>query len=101
MPAKGELKVILTINAENPAVPLYIYKGKIEEGSLQLIDTAKSSVFRINLPVNEYYSVAAKYKSGSKTIFAVDGDRIKRKKSVMCDSTCWSVVNGKINVKLK
>jgi len=100
-PTVGELKVELTINTENPAVPIYIYKGKIEEGSLQVLDTAKSSVFKINLPVNEYYSVAAKYKSGGKIVFAVDGDKIKRKSSTMCDSTCWTVVNAKVNVKLK
>jgi hypothetical protein len=100
-PTDGELKVLLTINAENPAVPIYIYKGKIEEGALQVMDTAESSVYRIKLPVNEYYSVAAKYKSGSKTIYAVDGDRIKKKSSAMCDSTCWSVVDAKVNVKLK
>ena len=100
-PTDGELKAEITINTENPTVPIYIYKGKIEKGELQKTDTAKTSVYKINLPVNEYYTVAAKYKSGGKTIFAVDGDRIRRKSSRMCDSTCWSVVNAKVNLKLK
>lgn len=100
-PTEGELKVVLTINAENPAVPLFIYKGKIEAGELLSVDTAESSFYSVILPVNEYYSVAAKYKSGSRTIYAVDGDKIKRKSSVMCDSTCWRVIDAKVNVKLK
>jgi len=99
-PEVGNMNIKLTINNENTEVPISVYKGKYEDGVLVTSDTATSSKFVLSLPVNEYYSVTARYKSGDKIIFALDGDKIKKKKNILCDSTCWSVIDGNVNLKL-
>jgi len=83
-PAEGKIFVKLTINSENTAVPLYIYKGKLEENNIIYYDTISSASFDTLLPVDNYYTVAAKYKKGN-----------------VCDSVCWSVEDAEVNVKLK
>jgi len=52
--------------------------------------------------LNEYYSVKAEYNLGEKTIYAVDGDKIKTKfVTETCDLDCWIITGGIINTKLK
>ena len=101
-PDSADLVVKVTINDENPWVPLVIYKGKIEDQLIDYIDTAICEDYYLWVKVDEYYSVEAKYKSGNKTIIAVDGDRIKAKKnSSECDETCYWIKGGYINVRLR
>ncbi len=101
-PDSADLTVKITINNENPRVPLVIYKGKIEDQVIDYIDTAINSDYYLWVKVDEYYSVEAKYKSGNKTIIAVDGDKIKAKKnSSECDETCYWIKGGYINVRLR
>jgi hypothetical protein len=101
-PDSADLTVKVTINNENPRVPLVIYKGKIEDQVIDYIDTAINSDYYLWVKVDEYYSVEAKYKSGNKTIIAVDGDKIKTKKnSTECDETCYRIKGGYINVRLR
>ena len=79
-----------------------IYKGKIEDQVIDYIDTAINPDYYLWVKVDEYYSVEAKYKSGNKTIIAVDGDKIKTKKnSSECDETCYWIKGGYINVRLR
>ena len=99
-PFYGSLKIKLTINSENTKVPIVIYKGSVESNVVEYIDTLSTTEFNIDLPLSSYYSVTAKYRSGSKTIIAVDGDDVIKKISNICDSTCWSIQNGTANVQL-
>jgi hypothetical protein len=101
IPENGTMKIEVTINAENPKVPIVIYSGNIENNIIQLNDTLTENSKNITLPVNNTYSITAKYKSNGKTIFAVDDDKIKATSNAVCDSTCWSVTNGSVNLKLK
>jgi hypothetical protein len=100
-PVKGTLVIKLTINEQNPAVHVKIFRGKFEQNDLIREDTLTDELWRPVLPVDEYYTVAAYYKAGGKTIIAIDGDKIKLKSAVKCDSTCYSVKDGKVDVKLK
>lgn len=100
-PFDGNMHVKLTINSENPAVPLTIYRGKLEDGVVILRDTVSESTYDTLLPVDYSYTVTAKYTKGSSTIIAVDGDKISSSNTVTCDSTCWSVKPGSVNVRLK
>jgi hypothetical protein len=100
-PFTGNMHVKLTINGENPAVPLTIYRGKLEDGVIILHDTVSESIYDTLLPIDSYYTVTAKYTKGSSTIIAVDGDKISSSNTVTCDSTCWSVKAGSVNVRLK
>ena len=100
-PFEGNMHVKLSINSENPAVPLTIYRGKLEDNVVFLRDTVSESIYDTMLPVDNFYTVTAKYSKGSSTIIAVDGDKISSSNTVTCDSTCWSVKSGSVNVKLK
>ncbi len=97
-PTQGQLNISLTINKENTKIPIAIYIGKIENNNLYDTDTAYSSSYSTTVDINYYYSVKATYKSGSKTIIAIDGDDVK---SINCDSACWKVEDGSFDVRLK
>jgi hypothetical protein len=96
------LNVLLTINSENPSVPIEVYVGNIEEGVLDWQDTADSSHYWVNVVPGRYYSVKAEYKKGVKTIFAVDGDRVKLDYNTSdCDQDCYYQRGGNIDVRLR
>jgi len=100
-PSFGQIILDITFNQENQKVPVIIYKGKIENNNVYFSDTAYTTPYILNVDLNYYYAVKAFYKSGSKTIIAVDGDDVKSKSNTNCDSICWSVQNGDIDLRLK
>jgi hypothetical protein len=101
-PTRADLDITLTINDENPHVPLVVYRKEFEERIIVWVDTVSETNYSIEVPVNRYYSVTAEYSSGTRTIFAVDGDMLETKKITgQCDETCWIIRGGIINVKLK
>lgn len=101
-PDSGDLIVYVTINGENTKVPLIIYKDQVDDERIEYVDTAIASPYYLWVELNEYYSVKAKYHSGDRTIYAVDGDKIKsRFVTETCEYDCYTVTGGIINVKLK
>lgn len=101
-PDSADLIVDITINEENPFVPLVFYRGDVEEENIEWIDTAYSETLYLYSPVNEYYSIKAFYKSGNQTIIAVDGDRMKTSMvSDVCNYDCWVIRGGVLDVRLK
>ena len=101
-PSSGKLIVTLTINEENPYVPLIIYKGYIEDNLIEYIDTSYTSDYWLIVPVNNYYSISAEYKSGDKTIFAVDGDDFKLKYTETdCEVPCYYFYGGYYDLQLR
>lgn len=101
-PDSADLIIDISINEENPFVPLVFYRGKIEDGVFEYADTAYSEVFYVYSPVDEYYSVKAFYKKGEQTIIAVDGDKMKTSLvSDVCDYDCYIVKGGTLDVRLK
>ena len=101
-PDSADLIVDLTINEENPYVPLVFYRGEIEEENIEWIDTAYSETLYLYSPVGENYSIKAFYKSGTQTIIAVDGDKMTTSRvSDVCDYDCWVVRGGILDVRLK
>ncbi len=100
-PEWGLVYVDVTINDENPKVPLVFYIGNIEENVIEWIDTAYYESYEIEMPLNEYYSVTATYKSGSKAILALDGERFETKKYHICDENCWVIRGGEYDLRLK
>jgi len=99
-PDSGKLKVKVTINGENSAVPLVLYYGKTENNIICKTDTLYASDKEYKFPANVYYSVKVKYRSGSKIINAIDGGNIEKKSYLVCDSTCWVVKDVDLNLKL-
>ncbi|MBN2348818.1 MAG: hypothetical protein JXJ22_08280 [Bacteroidales bacterium] len=101
-PDSADIIVYLTFNDENERIPLVVYKNEVDNNTIEYVDTATGSPYYLYVPVNAEYSVKAKYKKGSKTIYAVDGDKLKIKHvSDVCDTDCWVIVDGIINVELK
>lgn len=100
-PTEGRFYMDFTINAENTSVPLIIYKGKLEQNDIIVIDTIVSQHYDTLLPIDNYYTATAKYKKGSSVIIAVDGGKISRKSKTNCDSTCWEVKTYTADLRLK
>ena len=101
-PDNGELIINVTINNENPEVPIAIYRDKIESGRIRIRDTVSEKTVYIEVPLNHYYSVKAKYKVGNDSVFAVDGDRIKTQRVTdQCDTICWIIKSGRYDLRLK
>ena len=101
-PTEGELWIKLTINSDYRSIPIVIYEGKVEDSLIEYIDTSTTSDYYIDVPVNNYYSVTAKYEGSDRTIIAIDGDKIKtRKIREECDTVCWVIRGGIIDVRLK
>ena len=97
-----DLNVTVTINSENPWVPLTVYVGDVEDGNVDWVDTAVSTRFRLDVKPDRYYSVKAEYKEGAKIIYAVDGDDVKLKKNTSdCDEPCYYQKGGYVDVRLK
>ncbi len=101
-PEYGYLVIRLTISPEYPEVPVTVYRNEFEQDYIEYTDTLSTEEFTLEVPVNQYYSVTAAYRSAERTVLAVDGDRVKTSKVVgSCDETCWVLVDGKINVRLR
>lgn len=107
-PSTGPVKTDITINSENTRIPVKIFKGKYEESYLKdfnsavFVDTISKTSFEVELPVNEYYSVAAEYLKNGKKVIVVAGDKLKQYQvSDNCDEVCWIFRGGKIDATLK
>jgi hypothetical protein len=103
-PTKEFLSVKVTINSENRAVPITIYNEKYNPDKAMKIvkqDTATKETYQLEVPVNTYYSVRAEYKSGGKTIYAIDGSIFETQKQAACDNECWQMIGGNLDATLK
>ncbi len=100
-PEEGHLMISLTINKQNPEVVITVFEGDIENNDIIAYDTIDQPFFQVPVKLDKSYSATAKYKVDDKTIIAIDGDKIKKTSSVICDSTCWDITGGYIDVKLK
>jgi hypothetical protein len=101
IPFEGNLNIKATINDENPRVVLYIYKGKFEAGNLIMTDTTSSEKYSLSVELDNFYTVMATYHSSGNSIRAIGGDDVKKTSENVCDSTCWSVHYGNVDVRLK
>jgi len=100
-PEWGPISITVTINDENPYVPLVVYIGDIEDNNVDWVDTAYTTDFWIDVKPDRYHSLSAKYKVGDKTVFAVDGDELKLKYTTSdCDEPCYYYKGGYFDVRL-
>jgi hypothetical protein len=101
-PDSAELVIYLTVNDEHPEVPIVLYRGKVEDGEVDWIDTVREETYYLYSAVGQYYSVAAEYRVDGKTIVAIDGDEMKTKHvSEQCDYECWVVTGGYLKAELR
>ena len=100
-PDSASLIVYLTINAENDSVPLTFYKGAYEEGIVDWLDTATTEELYLKSEINAEYTVVATYRSGNKTIKAIDGDKMHLYNAAdECGTPCYIVKGGIFDVTL-
>lgn len=100
-PQSGELEIKLTINSENQQVPVYIYRGNFEDNIVVDTIISEDEFFKFDVSLNCFYTAVAKYIKVNDTIMVIDGTEIKKLSGYNCDSLCWTVTGGKINLKLK
>jgi hypothetical protein len=102
-PEYGYITVIVTINERNPAVPVTIFEGDVEDNIIVLQNTVKINMKSYRL-VNNYYSVKAVYKSvidgENVTINSIKGDELEFESEEYCDGVCYSEGEVVINVEL-
>lgn len=96
-----ELKV--TINKENPFVPIFFYKGKIDDGEIIDIDTIYDApYYTIDVKFGEYYSAIARYRHEGRVIYAVDGRKLSKKlDESSCDESCYVISGDELDLRLK
>jgi hypothetical protein len=103
-PDSANISVKITINNENPKVPIVIFKSKFNRtGNLDTVyaDTLSYSAFILKVKLNNFYSVKATYKSGSRKIHAIDGGWFDTKELTGCPKDCWQTVGGSYDLRLK
>ena len=104
------LIVNLTINAENPAVPLTFYTGDVEldatgeiiHGEIDWLDTATTTELYLDAAVGIEYTVKAEYRSGSNHVIAFDSDEMTLVDyGNSCGDPCYIVKGGIFDVQLR
>jgi len=96
------LQINLTINDEFKAVPLVTYRGDVEGNLVEYVDTAYESPFYRYVAVGTKYSVRAKYMRQDKTLYAVDGTKMRSLLvSGTCDEDCYVIRNDKVNLEIR
>lgn len=89
-PDSSTIYIDVTINSQNPWVPIAIYRGDVDDGVVLLLDTlyeTRSPGYRF--PVKEDYSAKAIYVEGSGNIIAYDGGRLNFERIENCDVNCY------------
>ena len=100
-PTECLLSIDLTLPATGRGVPLVIYRGTVEDGQVERIDTAYWTPYDHWAAVDHDYSVRAEYFVNNATVFVVDGTRAElRKVSDACDMECYVIVHTSMDARL-
>ncbi|MFN3916753.1 MAG: hypothetical protein ACK4K0_03325 [Flavobacteriales bacterium] len=75
--------------ATGVAVPIEMYEGYIDDGTLYFRDTLYENKVTYYLPSDKRYSARAYYKQGAQTIIATDGGKVAVKTFWNCDERCY------------
>ncbi|MBN1184184.1 MAG: hypothetical protein JXB49_17970 [Bacteroidales bacterium] len=98
-PSVGDLKIKLTINGENPEVPITIYFDNID-GFVFHKATVRTDEYLVEGALNQDYAVEARYIVDGDTIFVIDADYMEYKEAT-CDEQCWIIKGDVFDVRLK
>lgn len=99
-PSFADFRIRLTIDGENPRVPIAIYAGRLEDERLIGRDTLGIPEVIYQLPTDEYFTVTATYRHRGRTIIAVDGDRTRVSNTDECGYACWRTTRGTADLRL-
>jgi len=103
VPNKYNLEIKVTLDKENPFVPITLYKGKIDNGEVIQEDTIYAQpYYTIDVKFKEYYSVIAKYRHNGRVIYAVDGRKLSKKlDESSCSKSCYVISGDELDLRLK
>lgn len=102
IPDSADLIVTVTINEENPFVPLTFYEGDYESGVVDYRDTARSEELFLYSEVGLEYAVMATYQKEGKSIFVVDADKMRVVNGEgECYPPCYYIRGGTLDLTLK
>ena len=99
-PTTGVLSMDLTVNTENPFVPIAVYYGYVDDSVLYFQDTIGSKSVSYDVPIGQRYTVVAKYAMQGRTVYAIDGGKVKLKTNDNCGYTCYTTVDLDLNLQL-
>ncbi|MBN2274126.1 MAG: hypothetical protein JXR41_15570 [Bacteroidales bacterium] len=105
-PDSFRLNVYLTFNDSIDEIPLVLFNGNYEDKDIDYIDTAwaeNGNPYWVYVKVDKEYSVVAEYRFSGKSIYAVDGTRLKAKhvSEDVCYPDCWVIVDNTLELELK
>lgn len=106
-PDEYYLDVYLTFNDSITEIPLILYRGDIEDRDTVFADTARAGdgypyLFGIDVRLERDYSMSAEYRFAGRTLYAVDGTRLKaRLVTETCDVDCYVVDDNIMELEIK
>jgi hypothetical protein len=101
------LYVNLTFNDSITEIPLVLYRGGIGNHDTVYADTARAVddnpyLFDIDVKIDTDYSMSAEYRFTGRTLYAVDGTRLKASLvTESCDVDCWVVDDNTMDLEIK
>lgn len=101
-PDSSSLIVYVTINDENPFVPLVFYRGDFEDNVVDWIDTTYNDTLYLYSEVGMVYSVKATYLQDGEPVLAIDGDKLRVVDGEgECYPPCFVINGGTLDLRLK
>jgi len=99
-PIEGSVHLKFSINQKIHSVVFDVYKGYADEGNLFFSDTSYDSEVDYIMPIDQYYSVKAKYIINGVSLKVIDGGELRKKSKQVCDSTCWATNELKLDLSI-
>jgi hypothetical protein len=101
-PDSAYMTIRFTINADYKVVPFVLYRGDFEDNQVDWIDTSRTATKDVWVRIDQQYSVKAKYSKGDKTLYAVDGGKIKvLLVTGTCDQDCYVIKDKTMNLEIR
>ncbi len=101
-PDSASLIIYVTINEENPFVPLELYRGDYEDKVWDFTDTVYNDTTYIYAEMGLQYSIKASYMKDGEPILAIDGDKLRVADGEgECYPPCYVVRGGTLDLRLK
>jgi hypothetical protein len=101
-PDSALMKFRFTINNDYKEVPFVLYRGDFEDNQIDWIDTANEASWQVMVKTDQEYSIKAKYKKGDKTLYAIDGGKVKvLLVTDACDQDCYVIKDETLNLEIR
>jgi hypothetical protein len=100
-PDSAYMTIRFTINKDYNEVPFVLYRGDFEDNQIDWIDTSHTATKDVWVKTDQIYSVKAKYSKGDKTLYAVDGGKVKvLLVTGVCDQDCYVIKDETLNLEI-